>query len=613
MKINLIILFLLILSSASFGQQKARNIEIDPRQYIHVIYQRSVDNGKRDTIWNWEKKRIGVQNQKFRIVDSNGYLNIVFDRSGLADNRDFIGKVSLEAEITGVNGLRKIEVSPYSEVGESRMPIGIDTKYTPYELALKIVNMQLEIFNIFQRYRFQFFAEFDLSESTLAEISKFNSDVQKLDSIDRNHIRRFSSIVKNYREIVSNETIDGLDLSGNFELQDLKDYAKEMESTLQEQIKYDQNRQWNSFKNQVQNANNSIKLILAYLDSFQDGESFGVFLSYFNKDNVNYKIFKTNLDRTSQKLDSMSLKIDGGIGINDQKRFIEENASSLNSYFELLNSYFTINGSGFEEIIVETIVKSDSVLNTKLDSLNKGPVASYWFDIEFEKQKFYKNIISQNTSVLADELSKRAGEMIYKKLLKATIDLGKSGASPGEKLSLYVTWIQNNIDSARSSTYRNQPRLEIGSYDIRETGWKMEVADMFALIKRIDEESVTSSNISPTNFKGSGGVVLMWTYNREDKGFKIEQNDDLTYRLVRKNKLINFLQPSIGLNVSYLDFDTTKDVEIGTGLQVGVFSNKIFFGYGLNLHMLSPREAPTYFFLGFSFARLSDLFQSPKK
>jgi hypothetical protein len=60
-----------------------------------------------------------------------------------------------------------------------------------------------------------------------------------------------------------------------------------------------------------------------------------------------------------------------------------------------------------------------------------------------------------------------------------------------------------------------------------------------------------------------------------------------------------------------LDFSTIKDVEIGAGLQLGFFRNKIFLGYGINLHMLFPsKQSPSYFYLGFSFAKLSDMFKS---
>ena len=137
---------------------------------------------------------------------------------------------------------------------------------------------------------------------------------------------------------------------------------------------------------------------------------------------------------------------------------------------------------------------------------------------------------------------------------------------------------------------------------------------MFALVKRVDESTVDQATVSPSNFKGSGGAVLMWTFNKEDKGLEITTgNADNNYEYIakRKNKVWNFIEPSFGLNVSYLDFSTEKDVEIGTGLQLGLFRNKIFFGYGINLHMISPKkQAPTYFYIGFSFAHISDLFKS---
>ena len=109
----------------------------------------------------------------------------------------------------------------------------------------------------------------------------------------------------------------------------------------------------------------------------------------------------------------------------------------------------------------------------------------------------------------------------------------------------------------------------------------------------------------------------MWSYQREDKGLRILQrrgaDSNMQFYTKRKNVLMNFLQPSIGVNISYLDFNTTKDIEIGTGLQLGLFRNKVYFGYGVNLNLISPRDAPNYFFLGFSFAKLSDLFKDAGK
>ena len=136
---------------------------------------------------------------------------------------------------------------------------------------------------------------------------------------------------------------------------------------------------------------------------------------------------------------------------------------------------------------------------------------------------------------------------------------------------------------------------------------------MFALVKRINEGDADPDKLSPSNFKGSGGAVLMWTYRGEDKGVRISVNnkksrpDNSAYSVRGRKQFLNLVQPCIGVNVCYLDFSTEKDVEIGTGLQLGLFRNKIFFGYGYNLHML--KDEPRYFYLRFSFAKLDDLFK----
>ena len=56
--------------------------------------------------------------------------------------------------------------------------------------------------------------------------------------------------------------------------------------------------------------------------------------------------------------------------------------------------------------------------------------------------------------------------------------------------------------------------------------------------------------------KGTPGVSLLLTYRRDGSD---------------TNKLANFLEPSIGANVSYLDFSTDDDVEVGAGLVLGFF------------------------------------------
>jgi hypothetical protein len=272
---------------------------------------------------------------------------------------------------------------------------------------------------------------------------------------------------------------------------------------------------------------------------------------------------------------------------------IKRNIKSLSS---VLSNISDIEGSKLEQLINNLYKKSTG---RDLPRINKeiGPMLS--------NDTALFNTIRKNYEMLSNMLCEEAGKIIYKKLVYASIDLSKSGAKAGEVLHIYVTWKITKLTGSAVP-----PRLTIGKYYIRETGWKVEVSDIFSLVERIGENKDNSGTVSPSNFKGAGGAVLMLTYFGEDRGLKITNRGD-TYKIHKKNRLLNALQPSIGINISYLDFSTKKDVEIGTALQVGLFRNKIFFGYGLNLHMIRSQDiSPRYIFLGLSFAKLEDLFKN---
>ncbi|MFZ4786398.1 MAG: hypothetical protein ACOYLH_13050, partial [Flavobacteriales bacterium] len=198
-----------------------------------------------------------------------------------------------------------------------------------------------------------------------------------------------------------------------------------------------------------------------------------------------------------------------------------------------------------------------------------------------------------------DTLTKYLSKTIFKKLVFATIDLSKIKLSEDGSLHIYLNWKSNNLTSNSLS----ETNLEIGKYTIKQTGCTFEIADSFMLIERINESFGDNQTLSPSNFKAAAGASMLWTFKSSDPYFS--QNS--------WQKLVNKLQPSIGVNVSYLDFSTQKDFEIGTGLVLGLFDNNIFFGVGTNLHSLrnitikNPlNESANYFSIGFSFAKLSD-------
>ena len=106
------------------------------------------------------------------------------------------------------------------------------------------------------------------------------------------------------------------------------------------------------------------------------------------------------------------------------------------------------------------------------------------------------------------------------------------------------------------------------------------IAPSFLFIKRTLEPVGIAEK---TNFKPAPGVSLLF-------GWK-----------ARKCKFWDCLDPGIGINVSYLDFDTTKEFELGVAWLVSIFSSKPYvlqYGQGLNLH---ADECKEYYFIGIGF------------
>lgn len=612
-------------------------IQIDPRQYVLVQYRKLLTREKLDTLWNWEK-RPGIPNQKIQYVDVDGEVRIDFSKTGFINNKEFEGVVSLEAEISGANGTRKIEVNPYSEVGVQRIPIGIKSE-APTEIARKLLNMIStvrdadSIVNNGAYYRWYTIDGFKVKRNVDAQAKKiFTMFSQK-----KVNIADIKEAAINLRRATRNEI-------SNFYYDDRENFSKKIDSTINAanntkqlmnavttmveiynyQYEEDRRNYNNYFKESLKYAIENTDLILDYLSSFENAgeDAAKTFFLLINKDFVNYKALKSSFINYQKKLSQINVVFNKEDTRLDST--LSSNADLIMATIKSLSELSRFKGSPFEKILLEVANEKNDVFDRskyKVQPSSRSNVsqpesatitnnnAANVTQQDLEKKRYYFDLIDKNLQYISEKLSTVAGVTIYKKLIYATIDLGKSGAKNGEVLNVYLTWILNS----KRDSLSNSPRLSIGKYYLRETGWRGEISDMFSLVKRSNEQNMNlnSATVSPSNFKGSGGAVLMWTFNKEDKGLVITKNTQGEYMVKRRNRFSNFLEPSIGLNVSYLDFSTGKDVEIGIGLQLGLFRNKIFFGYGINLHLLSPKnQSPNYFFIGFSFAKLSDLFKT---
>lgn len=174
------------------------------------------------------------------------------------------------------------------------------------------------------------------------------------------------------------------------------------------------------------------------------------------------------------------------------------------------------------------------------------------------------------------------------------IFLSKQDAKAGDILRIYLLHYENATgaeDEEEAVTLKPQQHMLAEIY-IGDFGYHRNVLDSFLLVKRLVEPETTEgsgeeaeASPSPSNFKGTGGVSLLWSKSARP----------------HETRIWRVLSPSWGVNVSYLDFDNSKEIEIGAGLVAGLFDNQLHFGCGWNLNVTGNRD---YCFIGFSFAAI---------
>jgi hypothetical protein len=171
---------------------------------------------------------------------------------------------------------------------------------------------------------------------------------------------------------------------------------------------------------------------------------------------------------------------------------------------------------------------------------------------------------------------------ITNRLKDGVISLEVQDINPGDLLQVKLLHFQN----FRAADAKEQPEpssetialIEVQNYHYRST-----VADSFLLIKRVAEKTPEDES----NFKGGAGVSLLFSR---------------TPRPIERRFWAPF-HPSWGINVSYLDFDPKKELEIGAGPVFGFFKDQVHTGVGWNLNV---RDHRFYYFVGFSFAKIKE-------
>lgn len=138
------LIIILLANSELYGQDTTNPIisgiqsndekvpEIDPRRFL-VIKEIRFRNASPDTVWY-------AFNYFQNSIDSRSEILIEFDKDSLKKQYFFEGNISLIADING----NKIELPPYSEVGEGFSTVGTES-LSPFEYSLSFVSAMNEV------------------------------------------------------------------------------------------------------------------------------------------------------------------------------------------------------------------------------------------------------------------------------------------------------------------------------------------------------------------------------------------------------------------------------------------------------------------------------------
>lgn len=328
-----------------------------------------------------------------------------------------------------------------------------------------------------------------------------------------------------------------------------------------------------------------LELITSYLSYFNDGgiETTEAFLKIIGSSNTRFEIEKSKL------LESITACKD----ITTYSDLFE--ISNLNKLVQLNNriaGISNVTATKFEELL--------NSLGYGLDFLKIGTEVPDDLIIFSREDDIYSSFLLGNTTDLknlAIEIAKSANSSIYSKLVKGSINLKDHTISDGDILSINLNW--SDIALENDSNNSNKPiSLPITSFKIVNTGWTTDVVDQTSMINRLYQNNLRSNYpLSPSKFKPTAGISLLWSYKNTERNF--HRNGKKVNDFAR---VIKWLEMSIGVNVSYVDFDSEKTFELGIGPVVGLFNNKLFFNYGYNLH--ANNESPFYFGVGISFANI---------
>lgn len=575
------ILLTLLCFGFLFAKAQSDYQKIDPRRFVS-IYEFNEKN-KETKVWslNCELENSECEEGKIKnYINLESQLRIRFDHKALSEEEQFYGNISLRANV----GSNDVEVSPYFLIGEKQKSYGVDSKPIK-EIATNFIRL----FKTSQSlHRIAGYTNAYKDQSDPDEIKKYIlGSIEEITSaynyllLERNDTAGWRTYVRDEAEfmilemeydlisyssikfptnlkLVSKGIID-FDTTSVRELRVLGEKIEKEDFT-----KAEDNQELVALiienKERYTRILNLSKELLKYMNFFKESGSNSMD-AFLNISLISEIEFSSSREKLKEYVDELE-----GYLRNPNPKAFEVINKIRNDVTNTLDYYSTVICDEWNEIRDKEEIAGDS-----LDM--------FLFD---ESYCDLSTISSKDLVSLTKTFAVNAGREIYNKLVYGTIDLNSISFSEANRIEIDLVWYTNE------EGLENGKILPLTSFYVKKMGWELSVLESMQLINRINGDEIDDPNypISPSVFKPTPGAAFLWTFNDS----------------MEKSRFWKWLEPSFGINLTYLDFNRDKDFEFGIGPMMGLFHNKIHFTWGANLN--EKDEKPFYLGVGFSFSKV---------
>ncbi len=485
-------------------------------------------------------------------IDKESDLKIFFDLQKIVNDAEFEGELTLKAFI----GDREIEILPYySVIGEEKTRIGL-TNVDISEFQKGITNFKHTMNKlIYNDYSFNY------SYDSYYSITDFDD---LFDFID--------GTIRQYKEMTADSS-------------ETKKFRETFEKNKNSENSY-----------YPENLLYSLKF---YLKPYINESIYYELINNF--DNYTIKEFQDEL------IEMRDIIIVGKNSIKDtiteyRVQEIKEARQSLEDALEKMGYYKALKDSSEE--VYDVFLNSIKIDHYTFLSVYKSLLRLRFYNERFSSSdtkddsipiylKEYDHELYNIIELLPidensdDDLKTQIKNYLYDDLVTAHISLTAADAQENDVIRFYLVWTKpNHMYGSTSTKSEKSQRFPIGQYKILARGWDFTASESVLFVDR-DRESFLP-NTTASHFKIEPGFSILWQYDGSKYG---------------KKGIGTFLRPSLGVNSTFLDFETDQNVEVGAGFVVGLLNEQVFLNCGWNLNV---PEKPLYWGIGFSFINTAE-------